>query len=352
MSHPYEDKPNQSFWRTGVVTTDRLRWPDLYRPKVALKRGTMVATAGSCFAQHIGRGLKGTGVAVVEAELRPEGMSRTLGLRYGFDLFSARYGNIYTARQMRELLEDAIAGHVDPRLVMEKEGRFFDALRPGVEPEGCDSVDEVLELRREHLKKVAALMSVSDVLIFTLGLTESWHDVVAGRTLALAPGVIAGAYDPARYAFHNFTCAEVVADLNAIRHLAKTLNPAIKLILTVSPVPLTATASEAHVLSATSYSKSVLRAAAGECVTAHEDVDYFPSYEIVTTWANPQEAFAPNLRSVRDDMVARVMAVFLSAHGLVSQTEEVAPTPAPVDDDSGGDDGVVCEEALLEALRS
>ena len=46
------------------------------------------------------------------------------------------------------------------------------------------------------------------------------------------------------------------------------MNPKARLVLTVSPVPLAATASGSHVLPATIYSKSVLRAAAQESVTA------------------------------------------------------------------------------------
>src|SRR3546814_18373073 len=42
----------------------------------------------------------------------------------------------------------------------------------------------------------------------------------------------------------------------------KAINPRVKVVLTVSPVPLIATYEPAHVLCATTYSKSVLRVAA------------------------------------------------------------------------------------------
>ena len=126
------------------------------------------------------------------------------------------------------------------------------------------------------------------------------------------------------------------------------------MLLTVSPVPLTATASGAHVLAATTYSKAVLRAVAGDFAAAHDDVDYFPSYELVTTWAQTERAFADNLRSVRPEMVARVMSVFLAAHGL-EETKAVTPSAhaakARAEDDEEGADALVCEEALLDAMR-
>ena len=63
--------------------------------------------------------------------------------------------------------------------------------------------------------------------------------------------------------------------------LLRRVNPKSEVILTVSPVPLFATAVDRHVLVSTTYSKSVLRVA-GELLTASfEGVHYFPAYEIV-----------------------------------------------------------------------
>ncbi|PTQ71948.1 GSCFA domain-containing protein [Celeribacter persicus] len=349
MSHPYDNIPSQSFWRSGVVETDRQSWPGIYRPKVRITRDTAVATAGSCFAQHIGNYLTLSGVNVLDAEPRPKGMSEELARRYDYGIYSARYGNIYTARQMRELLEDAMAGQVYRRLFWARGNRWFDALRPGVEPEGCESREEAIELRREHLMKVVSLAQTTDVFVFTLGLTEGWIHSGVKRTMAMAPGVIAGAYRPRRHTFRNFTYDEIIADLAEILRLLRILNKNIRLLLTVSPVPLTATASGQHVLAATTHSKSILRAAAGDFAAAHKVVDYFPSYELVTTWANTDPVFAANLRSVRPETVERVMEVFLTAQGLLDPVELNAPEE--VFDQIGEDDDVVCEEALLEAFR-
>lgn len=351
MPHPYEDIPSQSFWRSGVVDTDRQGWPGLYDPKVRITRDTSVATAGSCFAQHIGNYLRLSGVNVLDVEPKPKGMSDELARQYGYGIYSARYGNVYTARQMRELLEDAMAGQVRKNLFAQRGERWFDMLRPGVEPGGCDSREEAMKLRRAHLMKVVSLVQKADVFVFTLGLTEGWIAKRSGRTMAVAPGVIAGDYRPRRHLFQNFTYDEISADLVEIQRLLRQLNKDIKLLLTVSPVPLTATASGQHVLSATTYSKAVLRAAAGDFAADHEAVDYFPSYEMVTTWANTEPAFASNLRSVRPEMVEQVMAVFLTAQGLLEAVEPDMDEGAEEEDAFEGADDVICEEALLDALR-
>ena len=122
------------------------------------------------------------------------------------------------------------------------------------------------------------------------------------------------------------------------------------MLVTVSPVPLTATASGQHVLTATSGSKATLRAAAGEFVADTPGTDYFPSYELVTNPAAGGPWFAPNLRSVTDEGVARVMQVFLSSHGLAPVA--AVPAPAAPDEDDDDADDLVCDELLLDAFRT
>jgi hypothetical protein len=56
-----------------------------------------------------------------------------------------------------------------------------------------------------------------------------------------------------------------------------------RVILTVSPVPLRSTFLEIDAVLANSYSKCVLRVCAQRLYDKYREVDYFPSYEIVTT---------------------------------------------------------------------
>ncbi|WP_354668092.1 GSCFA domain-containing protein [Pacificibacter marinus] len=316
MTSPYSNLSDKAYWRSGVVETDKTLWPDVFSPKFKISDKTAIATAGSCFAQHIGRRLKGQGMTVLDAEPAPAGLSEEDAKRLSYGIYSARYGNIYTPRQLRELLDDVAQDRVHEDLFWQKENRFFDALRPGVKPDGFDSLSVAMDQRRAHLACVRRLLIDTDIFVFTLGLTEAWMDDKVGRVMALAPGVIAGEYDPARYRFHNFAFDELVDDLEAIYTALTAVNPDMKLLLTVSPVPLTATASNEHVLAATTYSKAVLRAAAGEMTNENSAVDYFPSYELVTTWAQDIPAFEANLRSVTPQMVDRVMSVFMGAHNI------------------------------------
>lgn len=352
MTHPYGNLPPEAFWKTAVAEADREAFPGLYTPVFAIDRETNVATAGSCFAQHIGRYLRGAGCTVLDAEPPPRSMSEQIAHRFGYSLFSGRYGNVYTARQMRQLLEDVADGTADPRFVWENEGRFRDAFRPTVEPEGMDSADEVMLHRNYHLERTSRMLQQADVFVFTLGLTESWEDAETGRVFPVCPGVAAGTFDAVAHVFRNFTHAEVLADLQAIHVQLRRFNPAIKLLLTVSPVPLTATATGQHVLEATSWSKATLRAAAGEFVAQSADTAYFPSLEIVTHPASGGPWFEPNLRSVRPEAVDKVMSIFLAAHGLLDTPNGLVPDSRsePGEDDSDSEDDLVCDELLLQAF--
>lgn len=351
MSHPYTSLPTQAFWRSGVAQTDPKRMPDLFQPKFPLTPETRVSTAGSCFAQHIGRFLREAGCAIQDAEPRPRHMSDTVAARYGYGLYSGRYGNVYTTRQMTQLLEDVATGHVDPHHVWEKDGRFYDAFRPTIEPTGMDTLDEVLLHRAYHLERTADLLRSTDTFVFTLGLTETFVDVETDRAYPMCPGVVAGEFDPKKHEFVNLRASDVLADLYTIRAQLHRFNPQMKLLLTVSPVPLTATAAGGHVLSATTWSKSVLRAAAGEFVADHPDVDYFPSYEIITSHATGGPWFGPNMRSVRDEGVERVMGIFFEATGLLDATEAMpARTADTSDPETLEEDDLVCDELLLQAF--
>ncbi len=344
---PYSDLPKRSFW-SSCRRDAAFRMADLYEPKFDLSPGMKVATFGSCFAQHIGRYMRRSTLTVLDAEPAPPQFPPAVAEAYGYGLFSGRYGNIYTTRQLRQLIEDALAVRLRPEGVWAKADRFHDALRPNVEPKGLTTADEVRLHRTDHLRRVKAMLGQMDVMIFTLGLTETWADRATGTVFPSAPGVIAGIYDPAAHGFVNMSFADVLEDLDAALALVRGINPNLRIILTVSPVPLAATATGDHVLRANTYSKSVLRAVAEELSAPDPAIAYFPSYEIITGLPFAGQFYNADLRTVTAQGVDTVMSTFFAAHpGLMEvQAPDVAvPTPAEAEADD-----VVCEEILLDAF--
>lgn len=350
-SSPYEGLPASAFWRSGVVGQDPAAIAGLYRKKFEIARTTQVATAGSCFAQHIARNLTARGFCVLDMEPAPPGLSEESAARFGFGLFSARYANIYTARQLRQVVEEARGRFAVAEPIWERDGRYFDAMRPSVEPGGLPTPDLVRDHRDYHLKRVQLLLQKAELFVFTLGLTETWMHTETGTVYPTAPGTIAGRHDPGVYSFKNFTAQDVYDDLRAFFALAREFNPKMRFLLTVSPVPLTATASGEHVLSATVYSKSVLRAVAGQLYHEDPDVDYFPSYEIITGALARGAYFEDNLRSVSADGVAAAMSNFFAEHdpgGAPKAEPAVKPQPRRARKKTKED--IVCEDILLEAF--
>jgi hypothetical protein len=73
-----------------------------------------------------------------------------------------------------------------------------------------------------------------------------------------------------------------------------------------------ATATDHHVLVATTYSKSVLRVAAGEVAASLAGVTYFPAYELVTGPQAPGDYYAEDKRDVTPEGVAAVMNALIA----------------------------------------
>lgn len=351
MTSPYQNLPSAAFWRTGVAGEAPESITGLYSKKFPIGRAMRIATAGSCFAQHIGRQLRAKGFRVIDEEPPPPGLDASAAQRFGFGLYSARYGNIYTARQLRQLAEEASGLFQPADVVWVKGGRYFDSLRPSVEPFGLSSPEAVLDHRAWHLRRVQRVIRGADLFIFTLGLTEAWIHSDSGTVYPTAPGVIAGTFDSSIHQFHNFKFQEIYDDLARFFDLVKSENPDIRFLLTVSPVPLTATASGEHVLRATVYSKSVLRAVAGQLFHERSDVEYVPSYEVVTSPVSKSGFFEDNLRTVRPSGVEAAMNMFFAEHGDVAPKVKTRPANSgAVEERSTLQEDVECEEAILESF--
>ncbi|MCC6007453.1 MAG: GSCFA domain-containing protein [Rhodobacteraceae bacterium] len=349
--HPYAGLPARQVWRRAVRRQGSAPHEDgglkgLWRPAFPLAHGMRVIGLGSCFARHMAPWLRAAGLDLPDHEPPPPGMDRATALRFGHLAYPCRTGNIYTVRQMLQLVQDARTGAVHPADVWWRGGRAHDALRPGVEPGGLDNADEVLALRRAHLARVHEMFVQAEVLVFTLGMAEAWACAARGRVYPLAPGILAGEMDPDRFRLEMFCHAAIRDDLRALRRTLREINPQLRMVLTVSPVPLAATATGDHALVSNTAAKAALRSAAGEMAARHTDVDYFPAWEIVMHPGRGQPPFGPDLRDVRAEVVAQVMRCFLTAQGLT------AVTPSLSEDDQAGphDGNPFCEERLADAF--
>ncbi len=327
LSHPYSALPDTALWKQAVANIPADQLDPVSNVPFRISRSDKVATAGSCFAQHISKRIRSSGFQFLVTE-RSDSVCEEGNEHASYD-FSARYGNIYTARQLLQLFDRAF-GHFTPvdNCWELSGGGFCDPFRPRIEPGGFPTLETLEADRRKHLQAVQEMFLQLDVFVFTMGLTEGWVSRLDGAAYPVAPGVIGGVFDPSKYAFVNYDVNDVVADLKSMIQKLRQVNAKAKLILTVSPVPLTATYEPDHVLVSTTYSKSVLRVAAEMVSRSSRDVYYFPSFEIITGNYNRGRYFAPDLRNVTTAGVDHVMAVFMKHLTEETGTTTMSDNPA------------------------
>lgn len=104
MKHPYADAPAYRRWSRAVAAVPPADVDPVVSMPFRISPSEQIVTAGSCFAQHIARHLRqnGFGFLVTEAAHPLVPAETAEALNYG--VYSARYGNVYTARQMLQLL--------------------------------------------------------------------------------------------------------------------------------------------------------------------------------------------------------------------------------------------------------
>lgn len=350
--HPYRSLPDSAYWRRAVAAKGAAVDP-LTGDFPRIGRTDKVATAGSCFAQHVARHLAASGFNYLVTEQAHPIVDPEAARAAGYGMYSARYGNIYTTLQLVQLVDRAY-GRFEPveDLWIGSNGKsVVDPFRPTIQPGGFASEAEMRADRAQHLGHVREALETLDLMVFTLGLTEGWRSKIDGAAFPLCPGVAGGVFDPAAHEFHNMRTGEVRAQIGAFMERLRALNPRARLILTVSPVPLAASASGNHVLPATLYSKSALRAAAQEAAEDLENVFYFPSYEIITGPQARGRFFADDLREVTEEGVEHVMRIFLRhAAGLEAPLTEQAAAAAGDDFTASVANWVetMCDEAMLD----
>lgn len=281
-------------------------------PSFEFSRETPVLTIGSCFARNIERHLVSLGFDLPMTRValpREERVSEVAN-----DIL-----NKYSVHSIENELRWAFEPCQVPEISLFLEttdGLWHDPqLAPNILPATLERVAE----RRREVMEATREMARCGLVIITLGLAESWFDIETGLYLNGAPPPAALNRYPGRFALDILSYSEILDSLERIRELVKQHGRAdAKILITTSPVPFKATFSGEDALVANCYSKSVQRAACREFSARHSDVDYFPSYEVVTL-TERKTAFEVDNIHVRHAVVAQIMETVLEAYcpGLV-----------------------------------
>lgn len=251
------------------------------RPRANFIRpDTVFMTLGSCFAQNLAQRLQAAGYTAHSEEIGEE--------------VNSTYANRY-------LLEWIENGPTD----------------------ACtEAMDQAFgEKRRKRLKRK---FQACQVFVMTLGVAPSFFDD-QGAFVFIPQSTRTSAAALADWTMRTTTVAENVENVgrivDAVRRLA---GPEVRIVLTVSPVPMSGTTELESAITADCLSKSTLRVACQEVVTARgaEGVIYWPSFEIVR-WLGPH--FGPevppvygaedsNTRHVSQWLVDLIVGQFLEFH--------------------------------------
>ncbi|WP_028583854.1 GSCFA domain-containing protein [Desulfogranum mediterraneum] len=278
-----------------------------------IDRQTPMASMGSCFAREIKSYLLNKGYRYLcEEQENPAAVHA-----------SAAWERTYNTFSMRQIFDYTFASF-SPRLrwwPLADGERVQDPYRRVILYRSREEAEADFVL---HCQASRRVLQTARVLILTLGLTEIWEDREDGSVIALPGGPYANqGGDMSRYRFRVSRFQENLENLEHIHGLLRQHNPSCQLVVTVSPVHLWATfRRDLDVISASCNSKSTLRAVADEFVAGHEQVHYFPAYEMATIYrgllgksylAQGRENFHVNKETVKC-----IMANFLKFYHPVS----------------------------------
>lgn len=197
----------------------------------------------------------------------------------------------------------------DDALLELEPGRWFDPHAAGL------ALADKQTARENRAAVDAGMREIrqADVVIMTLGLTESWRELKNGLVINRAPS---GNFLHKRkdlFDFVDFGYEDVVSELRRLVDLIiEKRGAGVRIVLTVSPVP-SSTFSDLDVVQTSTGSKSILRVAAETMRRTYDCVDYFPSYEMAML--SPRHlAWNEDAVHVQMDMVRHITSTFMSAY--------------------------------------
>ncbi|WP_024517848.1 GSCFA domain-containing protein [Bradyrhizobium sp. Tv2a-2] len=209
-----------------------------------INKSTKFFTMGSCFARNLSRSLVTNGYVSHHMEIS-EYINTTFANRVFVDWLSDRD------------IDDAIR----ERIV---------SLLPG----GWSKENTLQVLRN------------SDVFILTLGVAPAFFDRVTGDFVLPRPTALNSRVLAEKYVFRTTSVRENVENVTYLLDFIRKISPGIKVVVTVSPVPLVASFEHESAVQADCLSKSTMRLVAHEVVN-HSNISnilYWPSFEVFR-WA-------------------------------------------------------------------
>lgn len=274
-------------------------------PTISLNNNATIFTIGSCFARNIEDILKEYFVFPVRSYRGRSEEYRAPRARGILNKFTPR-----TILRELEWLEACLKNEAvfdditsDFFLFKKNDGACIDI---GLRQFVSVSTDRFFERRKEILNLYSQLSS-SHAIILTLGNLEQWY--WNNKPAEQAPTNLelkrSGSWS---VKFDTFD--HVLNDLEKIIGTLVAINPNLKIILTVSPVPMERTFQDKHIVLANMEGKINLWQSAQAMSQKNKNVYYFPSYEMINS-LGPIAMESRDWRHVKNGFVTAVCGAFL-----------------------------------------
>jgi hypothetical protein len=296
----------------GTYASQRLRqrkFTPIVRGDFIISRDDRIYAMGSCFAREVERLLSRRGFHV-ESRAAEYKAFPVVGRQRGVDswAFTDKYNTFAILNELRWALDTATP--------------YPEASLVDLSPTVCidPHILQVLALadraatleRRRIITEVTGRIRDCRIVLLTLGLIEVWYDTLAGVYLNTTPTREMRQRYPDRYEVATSNYLENLENLEALHALLTAFgHPDLRIVVTTSPVPQMATISGQDVVVANTYTTATLRVVAQDWAARHDNVQYFPGYEVVL---NSERAITwqDDLRHVTTEIVDHVIDCFES----------------------------------------
>lgn len=301
---PYQIYPGDRH-RPGVDLRDECfvtrREPGLVTPT------TRVSVVGSCFASNFRRWLVNHGYNFCQFE---DGPFAAFG--------SLRTGPLFNPGSVCQLAEWAYNGFDAADVAWDVDGHLCDPYRKFL---SWPTKQDMWAEREAHFAATRNMIEQSEVLILTLGLSEVWRNREDKRCYYLIPPP--GLLDERYHEHALLTVDECIDHLERFYAIVHAANPSLRLVTTLSPVPMMATYFDRHAVVSDAISKATLRTAMHWFCERHPEVIYFPSYEMAVR--TPEWPYEADNRHVKPGaIVDRIMRTFIECYGAPGEAERQA----------------------------
>jgi hypothetical protein len=214
-----------------------------------LSHRSRILTIGSCFAEVLGGQLQ----------------------NYKFNVLANPFGTVFNPVSVARLLRMALHNelpHMGHFVLTDDEIYLHHDFHSSFWAADSEQLDARL---RSHLAEVRRFVLAADTMVLTLGTAYAYKLARTEEYVTNCHKVPAGQFRK------ELLSVEVITrELESLLQVLWQHNPALRLILTVSPVRHTR-----DTLPLNQVSKSILRLVCHGLTEAHEQVGYFPSYEIM-----------------------------------------------------------------------